>query len=215
MKHLCWTYTALKSWLLKAPTGWVSRSLWVRNPTMPWPSAALSLFFITGLAAPTCRVLASTSLFLSNAHTTQNTVKEPAWLGFAYPPSQIMYRKHTEISISGLWEHGRLISFDVCVCVCVCECLSVFSIIWMEYLSLGLGHALAWSITFDLLPPPAQRLSFLGSSLWSGIPTLTVHFLQFLLYHFPSCISSSHFSWQCEFLLLASMSPALRGLIQP
>lgn len=119
MKHLCWTYTALKSWLLKAPTGWVSRSLWVRNPTMPWPSAALSLFFITGLAAPTCRVLASTSLFLSNAHTTQNTVKEPAWLGFAYPPSQITYRKHTEISISGLWEHGRLISFDVCVCVCL------------------------------------------------------------------------------------------------
>lgn len=69
LRHLCGTYTALKNRPLKPPTGWASRSLWVRNAKMPWSSATLSLFFRTGLAASFFQSPGlNISLFLQHTH---------------------------------------------------------------------------------------------------------------------------------------------------
>lgn len=57
-------------------------------------------------------------LFLSNTYTSQNTVKESAQLGFAYSPSQIVYRKD-HVWIAGIW------AADCLWCVCMCACVRV------------------------------------------------------------------------------------------
>lgn len=158
LRHLHQTYTALKNRLLKPPAGWSSSSLWVRNPMMPWPSATLSLFFRTGLAAPIFRVLASISLPLSNTHTTQNTVRGPVWLGFAYPQSQ-------KDAVETYWNDHAWVMGDwfLVVCACICVFMHFLQFGCNTYLILsqtqGLGHYLASLTPFDL-PLPLFRDSF-------------------------------------------------------
>lgn len=72
LRHLCGTYTALKNRPLKPPTGWASGSLWVRNSMIPWPSATLSLFFRTGLAASLFQI-PGLNISVSPTHTLVRT----------------------------------------------------------------------------------------------------------------------------------------------
>lgn len=162
---------------------------------MPYPSATLSLFVRTGLAAPVFRVLASTSLPRSNTHTTQNTVREPVWLWSAYSQSQRMHRKLNEMISSGLWECRWLSPRSVCVFLCFLQFGYNTYLIWAKLWGLDMfwphpiqltHYLLLLRDSFFLTPPFCPT-----SLLWQRTPpTPSSSYIIFHLTFLPLTLAS-------------------------